>query len=112
MSAQTSPSSSISLGALESGLEPVAPSANAAGANLDRSRVAEGAPLSISSGNGLLAKLWVAYRRYRNIRRLRNLPAELDVHLLEDVGAPAWLVNEVTVDRDLRRLRDVDYLRW
>ena len=32
--------------------------------------------------------------------------------MLKDVGAPNWLVNEVSVRRELTRLRDVNYLRW
>ncbi len=61
---------------------------------------------------GLLARLWRAYCRHRNVARMRNAAADMEPHLLKDVGAPQWLVNEITVRRDLERLRNVDYIRW
>ncbi|MGY6271960.1 isoleucyl-tRNA synthetase [Achromobacter denitrificans] len=65
-----------------------------------------------SPGGGLLARAWSAYRLRRNKARLRKLARELDEHMLRDVGAPDWLVSEACVNRELARLRDVNYLRW
>ncbi|WP_313625637.1 hypothetical protein [Achromobacter sp.] len=62
--------------------------------------------------DSLLARIWRAYCRHRNAARMRNLAAEMEPHMLDDVGAPQWLVNEITVQRDLERLRNVDYIRW
>ncbi|EHK68171.1 hypothetical protein KYC_00990 [Achromobacter arsenitoxydans SY8] len=56
--------------------------------------------------------IWRWYRNWRRDARMRNLAAEMDVHQLQDVGAPEWLVNEATVKRDLERLRNTDYIRW
>ncbi|APX78821.1 isoleucyl-tRNA synthetase [Achromobacter insolitus] len=53
-----------------------------------------------------------AFRKRRNEARLRQLAADLDEHMLKDLGAPRWLMNEAAVKRDLARLRDADYLRW
>lgn len=61
---------------------------------------------------GFLARIWLAYRRRRNEARLRNLATDMDPHMLEDVGAPNWLINETTLQRDLARLRNADYMRW
>ncbi|WP_419340776.1 hypothetical protein ACM1PE_20195 [Achromobacter sp. PD1] len=61
---------------------------------------------------GFIAMLAAAYRKRRNEARLRQLAADLDEHMLQDLGAPGWLMNEVAVKRDLARLRDMDYLRW
>ena len=61
---------------------------------------------------GFFAMLAAAYRKRRNEARLRHLAADLDEHMLQDLGAPNWLMNEAAVKRDLARLRDVDYLRW
>ncbi|OLU06954.1 hypothetical protein BVK87_17750 [Achromobacter denitrificans] len=61
---------------------------------------------------GLWAWARSVWRQHRNKARLRSLGAELDEHMLKDVGAPNWLVNEVLVRRELTRLRDVNYLRW
>ncbi len=61
---------------------------------------------------GFFAMLAAAYRKRRNEARLRHLAADLDEHMLQDLGAPRWLMNEAAVKRDLARLRDVDYLRW
>ncbi|MFD4841260.1 hypothetical protein ACFWP0_27410 [Achromobacter sp. NPDC058515] len=61
---------------------------------------------------GLLARLWRAYCKRRSEARLRNLATDMDPHLLEDVGAPSWLINETTLRRDLTRLRNADYMRW
>ncbi|KRB09914.1 isoleucyl-tRNA synthetase [Achromobacter sp. Root170] len=43
---------------------------------------------------------------------MRNLAQDMDTHLLNDVGAPQWLVNEVALSRDLARLRNNHHLRW
>jgi len=61
---------------------------------------------------GLFALLAAAFRKRRNEARLRHLAADLDEHMLQDLGAPSWLMNEAAVKRDLARFRDVDYLRW
>ncbi|CAB3868690.1 MULTISPECIES: hypothetical protein [Achromobacter] len=61
---------------------------------------------------GFIARLAAAYRKRRNEARLRHLAADLDEHMLQDLGAPRWLMNEAAVKRDLARLRDADYLRW
>ncbi len=62
--------------------------------------------------SGFFAKLIAAFRKRRNEARLRQLAADLDEHMLKDLGAPRWLMNEAAVKRDLARLRDADYLRW
>lgn len=64
-----------------------------------------------STGNWF-ARLWAAYRKRRADSRLRNLAADMDPHILQDVGAPNWLVNETTRERDLARLKHTDYMRW
>ena len=56
--------------------------------------------------------LWSCYLGYRARNRLRRLAVDLDEHMLQDVGAPDWLVSEATVNRELARLRDANYLRW
>lgn len=61
---------------------------------------------------GLLARLWNAYLAHRNAARMRNIAQDMDPHMLNDVGAPQWLVNEATVRRELTRLRHVDFIRW
>lgn len=61
---------------------------------------------------GWLGKLWAAYRKKRADAQLRNLAADMDLHILQDVGAPSWLVNETTLARDLARLKYTDYMRW
>lgn len=61
---------------------------------------------------GWFGRIWRAYRERRRESQLRNLAADMDVHMLQDVGAPAWLVNESTVQRELARLRNADYMRW
>jgi len=61
---------------------------------------------------GFFAVLAAAFRKRRNEARLRHLAADLDEHMLQDLGAPNWLMNEAAVKRDMARLRDVDYLRW
>ena len=60
----------------------------------------------------LIARLWNAYRTRRNVARMRNIAEDMDPHILSDVGAPQWLVNEVTVRQELTRLRDIDFIRW
>jgi len=77
------------------------------------SRAAERAPEQpASSRTGFFEWVWSAYRKRRDEARLRNLATELDEHMLQDVGAPEWLINEATADRERLRRRDVDYLRW
>ncbi|WP_231570330.1 hypothetical protein [Achromobacter sp. RTa] len=109
MSAQTCSSSSVSLVSLPMGRKlspaPAESAIGSAGRQIQRKTEAP-------SGNGFLAKLWSAYRKYRNVARLRSLAGELDEHMLQDVGAPNWLINEVSVNRELTRLRDANYLRW
>ena len=61
---------------------------------------------------GWLAKVWDAYCKRRAESRLRNLAADMDPHILQDVGAPNWLVKETTMQRDLARLKHTDYMRW
>ncbi|MCY1545227.1 hypothetical protein D9M68_811570 [compost metagenome] len=63
-------------------------------------------------GSSFFGWLWSSYRKHRNVARLRNLAVEMDEHMLQDVGAPNWLINEAAVNRDLTRRRDVNYLRW
>ena len=62
--------------------------------------------------HGLLARLWNAYRAHRNVARMRNIAQDMEPHMLSDVGAPEWLVNEAAVRRELTRLRNVDSIRW
>ncbi|OAS95707.1 isoleucyl-tRNA synthetase [Achromobacter xylosoxidans] len=59
-----------------------------------------------------MARLWHAYRARRADRILRNLADEMDVHMLKDVGAPEWLVNQATVEQSLKRITRIDSLRW
>ena len=61
---------------------------------------------------GLLARIWKAYLARRNAARMRNMAKDMEPHMLNDVGAPQWLVNEASVRRELARLRHVDYIRW
>lgn len=58
------------------------------------------------------ARIWNAYRSWRNAARMRNMAQDMEPHMLCDVGAPQWLVNEVSVRRELSRLRHVDFIRW
>lgn len=60
----------------------------------------------------LLARIWNAYRARRNAARMRNIAQDMEPHMLDDVGAPQWLINEASIRRDLSRLRHVDYIRW
>ncbi|CAB3926039.1 hypothetical protein LMG26858_05815 [Achromobacter anxifer] len=60
----------------------------------------------------LIAMLFEALRQRRNKARMRKLAADLDEHMLQDLGAPSWLMNEAAVKRDLARFRDADYIRW
>jgi uncharacterized protein YjiS (DUF1127 family) len=62
--------------------------------------------------SGFIARLWHAYRARRADRILRNLADEMDVHMLKDVGAPEWLVNQATVEQSLKRITRIDSLRW
>ncbi|AMG40405.1 isoleucyl-tRNA synthetase [Achromobacter xylosoxidans] len=59
-----------------------------------------------------MVRLWRAYRQRRADRILRNLADEMDVHMLKDVGAPEWLVNQATVEQSLKRVTRIDTLRW
>ncbi|WP_234015705.1 hypothetical protein [Achromobacter spanius] len=61
---------------------------------------------------GFLTRLWNAYLAHRNAARMRNIAQDMEPHMLNDVGAPQWLVNEATVRRELTRLRHVDFIRW
>lgn len=61
---------------------------------------------------GLFRKLCAAVRLWRSEARIRNMAADMDPHILQDVGAPEWLVNETTLQRDLNRMRNADYMRW
>lgn len=101
MSAQTCSSSSV----------PFVPPAVA---SVDAAPAAVRSPLAVAKPSvpGLWAWARSVWRQHRNKARLRSLGAELDEHMLKDVGAPNWLVNEVSVRRELTRLRDVNYLRW
>jgi len=109
MPAQTCSSSSVSLPSLPVGRQPSPWPAGSvvgpAGREIQEMAVA---PL----GNGFFKRLWSVYRQYRNMAQLRNLAGDLDEHMLQDVGAPHWLINEASVNRELMRLRDVNYLRW
>ncbi|MBB1628343.1 isoleucyl-tRNA synthetase [Achromobacter sp. UMC71] len=60
----------------------------------------------------MLSRLWHAYRQRRAEAVLRNLADEMDAHMLEDVGAPQWLVNETTREQALKRITSIDNLRW
>ncbi|SSW73809.1 hypothetical protein AVE30378_06156 [Achromobacter veterisilvae] len=108
MSAQTCPSSSASFMPLPTERNQPALHGNGIAATAARADLEQAA----SSGGGFLGRIWAAYRKHRNEARLRSLAKELDEHMLRDVGAPNWLVNEAAVERDLTRLRDVNYLRW
>ena len=61
---------------------------------------------------GLLSLLWAAYCQWRLQSRLRTLAADMDPHIMKDMGVPEWLVRESTVQRQLERMRNADYLRW
>lgn len=82
--------------------------------NADKAAIAEPAVLetALAPDQGPLARLWRAYCKRRSAARLRNLATDMDAHLLKDVGAPAWLINETTLQRDQARLRNADYMRW
>ncbi len=59
-----------------------------------------------------ITRIWHAYRAWRNTARMRNMAQDMEPHLLSDVGAPPWLINEASVRRELSRLRHIDYIRW
>lgn len=61
---------------------------------------------------GFIARIWDAYCARRNAARMRNMAEDMEPHMLSDVGAPQWLVNEANVRREFARLRSVDYIRW
>lgn len=67
---------------------------------------------ALAPDRSFIARLWHAYCARRNAARLRNIAQDMEPHMLSDVGAPQWLVNEVTVRRELTRLRNADYIRW
>ena len=67
---------------------------------------------ALAPDRSFITRLWDAYRTRRNEARMRNIAHDMEPHMLSDVGAPQWLVNEVTVRRELTRLRNVDYIRW
>ncbi|WP_445657210.1 hypothetical protein [Achromobacter sp. NCFB-sbj8-Ac1-l] len=60
----------------------------------------------------LIGRLWRAYRQKRAEAVLRNLAHELDAHMLKDVGAPQWLVNQTTLEQSLKRITRIETLRW
>lgn len=66
----------------------------------------------VSAPAGLLGRLLHAFLQWRNRNRMRRAAESLDDHLLKDVGAPDWLVSEVSVNREFKRLHNIDYLRW
>lgn len=61
---------------------------------------------------GLFGKLCAAFHEWRVERRMRNLATDMDPHIMQDVGVPDWLVNETTVQRELSRIRNTEYMRW
>ena len=73
---------------------------------------ASGANRAAPPSGGFIVRLWRAYRQRRADRVLRNLADEMDVHMLKDVGAPEWLVNQATVEQSLKRVTRIDTLRW
>ncbi|WP_240622281.1 hypothetical protein [Achromobacter mucicolens] len=82
-----------------------------------KAKTADAEPVAVlesaqAPDRSFMARLWHAYCARRNQRRMRNLAQDMEPHMLIDVGAPPWLVNEVTLRRDLARLRNNDYLRW
>lgn len=70
------------------------------------------APHKTRAMGGLLGKLIAAVRQWRLKTRMRNQAADMDPHIMQDIGVPDWLVNETTLHRELSRLRDADYMRW
>lgn len=112
MSAQTctSPASPFRP-ARQPALAAAAPSSVPIGAQGERPQNTSQQDAAGRSG-GWLGKLWAAYCKRRAESRLRNLAADMDPHILQDVGAPNWLVNETTLQRDLERLKHTDYMRW
>ncbi|WP_315138233.1 hypothetical protein [Achromobacter marplatensis] len=107
MSVQTCTSPSPSFRPLRQPAQP-APSPTSA----VKSAPTENGAVDGASPRGWLGKLWAAYCRRREASRLRNLAVDMDPHILQDVGAPSWLVNETTLQRDLARLKHTDYMRW
>ncbi|MFY4258066.1 hypothetical protein ACOTCG_10745 [Achromobacter xylosoxidans] len=69
-------------------------------------------PVGAARPAGLVSRLWRAYREWRSERTLRNLAENMDPHLLRDVGAPEWLVNQSSVEESLKRITRIDPLRW
>lgn len=65
-----------------------------------------------SHGGSFLGRLWRAYRQRRADAVLRNLAHEMDAHMLKDVGAPEWLVNQTAHEQSLKRITHIDNLRW
>ncbi len=70
------------------------------------------APHKPRAMGGLLGKLVAAVRQWRMKARMRNQAADMDPHIMQDIGVPDWLVNETTLHRELSRMRDADYIRW
>jgi len=70
------------------------------------------APHKTRAMGGLLGKLIAAVRQWRIKARMRNQAADMDPHIMQDIGVPDWLVNETTLHRELSRMRDADYMRW
>ncbi len=65
-----------------------------------------------SSRGSIIGRLWRAYRQRRTEAVMRNLADEMDAHMLKDVGAPEWLVNEATHEQSMKRITCIDNLRW
>lgn len=65
-----------------------------------------------SSSVPFIVNLWRNFWDRRARTRSLGLVASLDRHILRDVGAPPWLVNQTTVQNELQRMRDREYLRW
>ncbi len=119
MSAQTCLSISSPLGAATSAAtgasgtarsQPASPAATPATA-APTVVPAHAEPQGLSRG-GIFSRLWRAYRQRRAEAVLRNLANEMDAHMLKDVGAPQWLVNETTCEQALKRITSIDSLRW
>lgn len=89
---------------------PVAvPVAGPLATGLPASHVGEPMP---SRPAGVITRLWRVYRSWRADRILRNLADELDAHMLKDMGAPEWVVNQARVEQSLKRIARIDTLRW
>ncbi|WZB76882.1 hypothetical protein WJ972_16570 [Achromobacter insuavis] len=95
---------------VSSSAAPAVPVSQPAARNLEAP--VSGANRAAVPPGGFIVRLWRAYRQRRADRILRNLADEMDVHMLKDVGAPEWLVNQATVEQSLKRVTRIDSLRW